>query len=1019
MKINTIAIAVFTAILGFSGIAAEDHHVVFIHGLNSSAENWKHMAQLLHGNNVIRDENWLAVDYSGRTSLIGCSGVGGIFWEIFHWTHPGMPVGYNQPIEGLAIYCSEEISEYKKKRGAKKLDFVVHSMGGLILRTMVRDELIDPSEIGQIITLATPHYGQDNISLATQVNQMDYGSEFMWNLAANDAKFPKERMLCIVGDGDHIVDYYAAVFNGASYIKYVDKSHCATPLVEDAPAICECDDDYADEVLSNVSLFILTGKPSGQGRSVSRNKDRGGIMLQVVDGKGNAVSYPNSLIVTKAESTGIRYTAMDFTDENRLNNLSPDNSKNRGIVYLAHEESHGLYKTGGLKPGQYKFTFSKSKDKTFTEFTTEKSYEILDGRTTVVQIPAENTKPLDFVFLIDSTGSMGSSINSVKNNAKRLIEEKLSNGARNCRVAIADYRDYPMYPYGDSGDYVFKLRCGFTTNATTAISALNTITANGGADTPEAVYSALANAIGMDWRTNAVKTIMLMCDAGPHDPEPWAPYYTKSEIIEMAKTLKVDEEDTESGIDDTYADTTFAKMSLMSKRLLAAKNGESGIIGGVSIYPVLTSSSSSLRSTFEDLAAETEGKVIDTGSYSSVADAVGEVIEQSVAANGFETEIVTVRETAGSVSVRVFGGSTADAASIGYQVVSGSGVNGKDFTAIEGIQRLTWAEGERSYKTITIPVTEDTDTSNDKFFSIILCEPSNMGLGSINVCRINLLDKDNTSGEYRMGDVYVQGISRNTEMGSVSGSGFIVSNATVSLTANAKSGYVFTSWENGSMVSCRNITVAEAESNAVNGVATYTASFVSLENLPLPTIISPSVVTGVIEETFVWRLNYDSMSEATVSCSGLPPDFVFTNGVVCGTPTRIGSRLVTFIVKNVKGETSMPVMFEFVCNPQKSISYAIKYANTKNVGNLNPVSYTIEDEIVFAPLSDVEGWKFTGWQPASISRGSTGDITVSAQWSEIKPELGKGDYRVAGDELVGTAPENAASVYDGYIYLDN
>ncbi|MBP3405414.1 MAG: hypothetical protein J6N18_04875, partial [Kiritimatiellae bacterium] len=40
-------------------------------------------------------------------------------------------------------------------------------------------------------------------------------------------------------------------------------------------------------------------------------------------------------------------------------------------------------------------------------------------------------------------------------------------------------------------------------------------------------------------------------------------------------------------------------------------------------------------------------------------------------------------------------------------------------------------------------------------------------------------------------------------------------------------------------------------------------------------------------------------------------------------------------------------------------------------------------------------------------------------WSEIKPELGKGDYRVAGDELVGTAPENAASVYDGYIYLDN
>ena len=101
------------------------------------------------------------------------------------------------------------------------------------------------------------------------------------------------------------------------------------------------------------------------------------------------------------------------------------------------------------------------------------------------------------------------------------------------------------------------------------------------------------------------------------------------------------------------------------------------------------------------------------------------------------------------------------------------------------------------------------------------------------------------------------------------------------------------------------------------------------------------------------------------------------------------------------------------------VTYTIRYLNTKDAENTNPGSFTIEDEIAFAPLSDVEGWKFTGWQPASISRGSTGAVTVTAQWSEIKPELGKGDYRVAGDELVGTAPENAASVYDGYIYLDN
>ena len=129
---------------------------------------------------------------------------------------------------------------------------------------------------------------------------------------------------------------------------------------------------------------------------------------------------------------------------------------------------------------------------------------------------------------------------------------------------------------------------------------------------------------------------------------------------------------------------------------------------------------------------------------------------------------------------------------------------------------------------------------------------------------------------------------------------------------------------------------------------------------------------------------------------------------------------------DVSGCTELGAVLSVLMNKPRSIGasfgaegYTITYSNTKDAENLNPVSYTIEDEIIFEPLSDVDGWKFTGWQPASISRGSTGDVTVIAQWSEIKPELGKGDYRVAGDKLDGTVPEMAASVYDGYLYLDN
>ena len=37
----------------------------------------------------------------------------------------------------------------------------------------------------------------------------------------------------------------------------------------------------------------------------------------------------------------------------------------------------------------------------------------------------------------------------------------------------------------------------------------------------------------------------------------------------------------------------------------------------------------------------------------------------------------------------------------------------------------------------------------------------------------------------------------------------------------------------------------------------------------------------------------------------------------------------------------------------------------------------------------------------------------------LKPMLGVGDYSIVGDELTGFVPEKVASVYDGYLYLDN
>ncbi len=68
------------------------------------------------------------------------------------------------------------------------------------------------------------------------------------------------------------------------------------------------------------------------------------------------------------------------------------------------------------------------------------------------------------------------------------------------------------------------------------------------------------------------------------------------------------------------------------------------------------------------------------------------------------------------------------------------------------------------------------------------------------------------------------------------------------------------------------------------------------------------------------------------------------------------------------------------------ISYSINYANTKGAANSNPATYTIEDEIVFAPLPNVGNYEFLGWSPASLLPGGTGETTVTAQW-RLKQEF--------------------------------
>ena len=130
---------------------------------------------------------------------------------------------------------------------------------------------------------------------------------------------------------------------------------------------------------------------------------------------------------------------------------------------------------------------------------------------------------LDIVLAIDTTGSMGGAISAARSDAAALVNgvKGLSPGAR---FAVVDFKDYPVY--GDSDDYPYRLKTpGFTSDVDTVQSALNSLSASGGGDGPEAYnrvfYEAYSDSAllagGSGYDPQARRLLVVLGDELPHD----------------------------------------------------------------------------------------------------------------------------------------------------------------------------------------------------------------------------------------------------------------------------------------------------------------------------------------------------------------------------------------------------------------------------------------------------------------------------------------------------------------------
>lgn len=117
---------------------------------------------------------------------------------------------------------------------------------------------------------------------------------------------------------------------------------------------------------------------------------------------------------------------------------------------------------------------------------------------------------LDFMLMVDTTGSMGDELEYLKKELQNVIESVYKlNPHLSIRVSVNFYRD-------EGDEYVVKYY-DFREDVQEAVALIEAQHANGGGDTPEAVHTALDNAVfGHHWREEAVKLCYLVLDAPPH-----------------------------------------------------------------------------------------------------------------------------------------------------------------------------------------------------------------------------------------------------------------------------------------------------------------------------------------------------------------------------------------------------------------------------------------------------------------------------------------------------------------------
>lgn len=137
--------------------------------------------------------------------------------------------------------------------------------------------------------------------------------------------------------------------------------------------------------------------------------------------------------------------------------------------------------------------------------------------------------PLDIVFIMDTTGSMGEEIDRLRTTIE-LIHLNLTN------LSLKPAVRFGMVLYKDAGDEYRTRTIPLTENLEEFQAALDLVEASGGGDTPEDLQAALEDTIKkIDWDPRGVRLGFIITDAPPH-----IDYGQEFDYVDSSKAAKAE-----------------------------------------------------------------------------------------------------------------------------------------------------------------------------------------------------------------------------------------------------------------------------------------------------------------------------------------------------------------------------------------------------------------------------------------------------------------------------------------------